>query len=103
MDSPDKQVQFQKNASLESLNKASEALLEEIYVNSRSSDNPMIRTSNTLAPFSSLLVNLAKQSEESAKQTIMLTEKTMKYTRQLIYLTWAIVFLTVVLIYQGFK
>lgn len=94
----------EEKEALDSLLKSDEDLLKEIfYVSSLPLDqNPVTAISRTTAYFSTLLIKLSRQSEESTKQTITLTEKTMDYTKQLYRLTVAIVILTVVLIFQGF-
>lgn len=86
--------------ALASLQKNNEDLVKEIFYYSQ--DSLTHGPNRTIAYFSSLLVNLAKQADESTQKTIKLTEETMKYTKRLHHLTVAIVVLTIVLLLQWF-
>lgn len=52
--------------------------------------------------FSSLLVDLSRQADESAKVSIKLTDETRKLTKRLLYLTWAIAIFTIIMVFQNF-
>jgi hypothetical protein len=90
MTDPDKELKANKkiawDRATEYLNKPNESLIAEIFFHSKDklTQNPDERVSTTLAIFSSLLVKLSWQAEES--------------TRKIVRLTLAIVFLTVVLL-----
>lgn len=76
-------------AAMDSLQKSNEALLKEIFFYSQDafSHGPK----RTIAYFSSLLVNLARQADES-------TKKIVKLTKTLTCLTWIIAILTAILL-----
>ena len=81
--------------AIKSLAMTNENILNEIFYHS----DPYYSKSQhkTTAYFSSLLIKLSKQTEESTQKLIELAQKTESYTKKLIFLTAWIIVLTVVL------
>lgn len=99
---PDDEIRHKRETAVketkEALGKKNEDLVEEMFYLSTDRlfhPDPQTRISKTIAYFSSLLVNLSRQAEES-------TNKTIKLTKQICYLTWFIAILTAVILLVSF-
>ncbi|HBO83782.1 MAG: hypothetical protein A2073_03080 [Deltaproteobacteria bacterium GWC2_42_11] len=98
---PDEQLrrdrERESKEAMDSLQKSDEDLLKEIFIcsNDHLAHNQSTRISRSLAYFSSLLIKLSRQAEESTKRIV-------KLTKILTYLTWAIAILTTILVLVTF-
>ena len=84
--------------AMDNLKMSNEEILQKIFrvsLNTLRTGDGSTRIGYTIANFSSLLVNLARQTEES-------TNKTIQLTKQIYYLTWFIAILTAVLLFASF-
>ena len=84
-------------SAIDSLQMSEESLLESIIESSnRGIDfNPTVSIARTLPYFSSLLIKLSRQAEDSTKRVV-------KLTKQLYYLTWVLAILAAITLFIGF-
>lgn len=84
--------------AMEALEMANDELVKKIFrvsMNTLRTGDGHTRVSYTMANFSALLANLARQAEESTKETT-------KLNKRLLYLTWVITVFTAILLLVSF-
>ena len=91
------------NEAIDSLRKSNEELLKEIFfcANDNLGHNPSTMIGDTIAHFSSLLINLSKKAEESTNENIKMQRTITMLTKIMLFVSVVLLFISAVQVYQS--